>query len=332
MKKVSIIFPVYNVEKYISKAIESVQKQTYVEFELLIIIDGSPDNSKKIALEYSQNDNRIMVLEKKNGGLSDARNYGLEHATGDYIYFMDSDDWIEPKLLEDNIRMIEECNLDFIVFGYYQDNLNNLDEMLDFTEVTPQLGELIKGDKNLFLDSNTLGLLGYAWNKIYRRDFIEKNNFRFEKGVSLVEDILFNTQLYVEADRIVFNKKPYYHYINREVVTLMKTFHSNSFELKKEKNKALYHFLNAWNFNEIDKTLANSLVAGFRYCVHNLFKYKNQLSFWEKIDFIKHMLNDKDITYLIDYYAAETTKDRIYAFLVKNKLALIIASLSVWKS
>lgn len=230
----SVILPCYNVERFLPRAIESVLSQTYTDFELLVVIDGSPDNSCQIVESYAQKDRRIKVFEKENGGLSDARNYGLERATGQFIYFMDSDDWIEPDLLAENLKIIETENIDLVIFGYIQDDEDEQGNVLQSTSVAPQISRLTKGNENIVLDEHHLGLMGYAWNKIYRKSFIDQYHLRFEKGISLVEDILFNSQLYIDADIIRFNPKTYYHYINRPVVTLMKTFHYNSFELQKK--------------------------------------------------------------------------------------------------
>src|SRR5690606_38194995 len=122
MPQTSIILPCYNVENYLPRAIESVLNQTNPDFGLLVVIDCSPDNSKTSAEKYALNDDRMRVFEKPNGGLSDARNYGVERAKGEFIYFMDSDDFIEPDLLEDKLKTIEDENLDFIIFGYTQDD------------------------------------------------------------------------------------------------------------------------------------------------------------------------------------------------------------------
>lgn len=174
MKKVSIILPVYNVEKYIKKSIESVLNQTYTDFELLVIIDGSPDNSKQVAEEFT--DSRIKIFEKENGGLSDARNYGLERAKGQYVYFMDSDDWIEPNLLEDNLKIIEEENLDVVIFGYIQDDEDIDGNILSSQAISPGNAVFLKKNNDLILDRNRLGIMGYAWNKIYRKSFFSESS------------------------------------------------------------------------------------------------------------------------------------------------------------
>lgn len=117
--KVSIIVPVYNVEKYVERCIESIIKQSYKNLEIILIDDGSKDNSGKICDEYAQKDNRIKVIHKKNGGLSDARNTGLNIADGEYICFIDSDDYIHKDLVKDNLEKLIQQKADMICFNRF---------------------------------------------------------------------------------------------------------------------------------------------------------------------------------------------------------------------
>jgi glycosyltransferase involved in cell wall biosynthesis len=323
LKLVSIILPVYNVEKYIAKSIQSVLNQTYTNFELLVIIDGSPDNSKEIASSFS--DERITIYEKENGGLSDARNYGLERAKGDYVYFMDSDDWIEPNLLETSLAGIVKSNSDFVVFGYFQDNEDTMGNLINFDEVLHNEITFKKG--TILFEENTLGLMGYAWNKLYKTSFLNEYNLKFNKGVSLVEDILFNLECFKNSENISFIDSVLYHYINRPVETLIKTFHKDSFELKLLKHNALKSFFDVWSFQEKNNIISISIVAGIRYCVHNLFTFKNDLSFKEKCFFVRKMLNNKETIKYINYYKPKSLADKIYKKLIKYKAVILICVL-----
>lgn len=325
LPKISIILPCYNVEKYIAKSIESILEQSFPHFELLIVVDGSPDSSKLIAEEFALRDSRIAVYEKENGGLSDARNYGLERAKGDYVYFMDSDDWIEPMLLEDILAVISEEKLDLVIFGYIQDNENQTGKVVSSSIRIPENKIFRKEENNLIIDRHLLGILGYAWNKIYKKEFLLKHKLRFEKGTSLVEDILFNTQVYSKTDLLRTIDKAYYHYLNRPVTTLIKKFHPNSFELKKQKNQFLKLFFDAWKVRDSERILSYCIVQGIRYCVHNLFSFKNNLSFQEKKGIIKKMLNDSITEDLIPYYVPVTLKDKMYKYLIQHKQGYIIA-------
>jgi glycosyltransferase involved in cell wall biosynthesis len=316
--------PVYNVEKYITKSIQSVLNQTYKDFELLVIIDGSPDNSKEIAETF--NDTRITIFEKQNGGLSDARNYGLERAKGEFIYFLDSDDWIEPNLLEDTISVFEKKDIDFVIFGYFLDEEDLEGNVISTKEVSTRDIQFVKNNGDLDLDVNTMNILGYAWNKLYRVSFLKVNNIIFDKGVSLVEDILFNSKVYKESNTLTFIDKRLYHYINRPSESLIKTFHKNSFELYLEKSKSIESFLNAWNVaNERkNRILSSVIVSGIRYCVNNLFAFKNSLTEAQKIEYIKMMLHNKETQKFINYYDAVSSFDKLYKKLISNKAVFLL--------
>lgn len=324
MPKISVILPVYNVEQYIAKSIHSVLNQTHTDFELIVVIDGSKDNSEAIAKEFETTDKRVKVYTKPNGGLSDARNYGLNVATGEFIYFLDSDDWIEPNLLEDNIKMLEDKNLDFIVFGFYQDNVDSNEQLIENIPHIPENNEWINSEP-IYFTPYMLNILGYAWNKIYRKGYLDKHQIKFTIGVSLVEDILFNAKVYQYADRIVFNPKPYVHYIQRPVVTLTKQFHEQSFEWVKLKHEGLQEFLNAWSFDNKQEILASNLIGGLRYCVLNLFHYKNQFNFRQKVSYIDKMLNDIDVINYLQFYIPESRNDKIYYQLIKMRAKYAIA-------
>lgn len=321
---VSIIMPVYCVENYIANSIQSVLTQSYNNFELLVIDDGSPDKSMEEVQQFE--DARIKIFHKVNGGLSDARNYGLERASGEYVYFMDSDDWIEAGLLKENIEVLETENLDFLIFGYIQDDENKEGVVLKSTRVVPHNKALVKNTEQIHLDSHTLGILGYAWNKIYRKEFLNKHKLKFEKGTSLVEDILFNTEVYCNTNTLRFVDKPYYHYINRADATLMKTFHPDSFELKKRKTQQLEKFFDEWKVLNKTNMLAHSIIQGVRYCVHNLFAYENQLSFEEKVAYIKMMIKDPLTKKHINNYKTASFTDRIYKYLIITQSAFMIAA------
>src|SRR5690606_637330 len=134
-------------------------------------------------------------------------------------------------------------------------------------------------------------------------------------------DILFNALVYMKLNRIHFNPKAYYHYFNRPVITLMKKFHENSFELKKWKNTVLEDFFEEWNISNRKELLSHLLIQGIRYCIHNLFSYKNQLSFSQKVEFIKKMYQDEMTKRIIKDFHPKGINAKIYKFLIKNRMA-----------
>lgn len=327
MPEVSIILPVYNVEKYIAKSIRSVLNQSVRDFELLIVIDGSPDNSKRIAESFE--DTRIKIFEKKHSGLSDTRNYGLEKASGKFIYFMDPDDWIEPDLLSENIDLIIKENLDFIVFGYYEEFENNSGKITRRNIINSKVAAFVRGQKNLNIDGYHLGILGYAWNKLYRKSFLEEHQCRFAKGISLVEDILFNTSVFAAAEIIRFNHKCYYHYVNRDRESLIRKFHKDSFGLIKRKTEALKYFSDKWDLPCEKELLSNSIVQGINYCIYNIYSCNNSLNEKEKREKVKEIVSDQETRSLISHFPARNHREKLYKESIQNEWVDVVTRLAL---
>lgn len=202
MPKVSVIVPIYNVEKYLEKCINSLLSQTLEDIQIILVNDGSKDNSGNIAREYEKNNkNRIIYVEKENGGLSDARNYGLKYATGDFIAFLDSDDYIEKNAYEEMYNKAIEENADYVECDFIWEFPNkirvdkqypykNKKEMLSFVRVV-------------------------AWNKLIKRQLIIDNNLEFSKGLRY-EDVEFTYKLIPFINKFAYVDKPFIHYVQRE--------------------------------------------------------------------------------------------------------------------
>ena len=210
----SVIVPLYNCEKFISDCLISLVNQTISDdlYEIIVVNDGSTDNGEEKVKEFKNKYNNIKLLSKENGGLSDARNVGLDNASGKYIIFIDADDYVETTLLEEVNKIIN--NQDFIIFGYYTDTYEN-DKLIssiieNFSNNT--LDESIN-NMNILKFSN---LVGFAWNKVYRKNFLDENNIRFEKGTSLIEDILFNSKVIKNSSNYNLIRIPLVHYIQRK--------------------------------------------------------------------------------------------------------------------
>lgn len=230
---VSIIVPAYNVENFLPKCVESLLSQTYSNLEIIIVDDGSTDKTGDIADQYALNFKNIRCIHKENGGLSDARNIGLIHAHGEYVLFFDSDDWVENNIIEDNLNIMIKYDADVVIWGYYADFVNEKGEVIK-TTCNNCKDIMYKKNQNadFLLNENVLGLLGYAWNKMYSRKLLKKSKYTFQKGLSLVEDIVFNTPVLLSAKKIYFNGNPYNHYMQRGIVTLGNRYYKNYLELK----------------------------------------------------------------------------------------------------
>lgn len=200
----SIIIPVYNVEMYISKCIESVKEQTLTDFECLIIDDGTKDKSIEKAIEVIGNDERFKIYHKVNGGLSDARNYGIDKATGEYLFFLDSDDYIGNTLLEDTYNMAKKYDSDIVCFDMmyvYDNGEEKISYGADFE------CKSYKDDQSVIFINNSSN------NKIYRRSFM--NDKRFIKGM-WYEDLAVIPVWLSKANNVSHVGKPLYYYLQRE--------------------------------------------------------------------------------------------------------------------
>lgn len=213
-KLISIIVPIYKVEKYLKKCIESILKQTYKNIEIILVDDGSPDNCGKICDYYKQMDKRIKVIHKNNGGLSEARNYGIREARGDYLLFVDSDDFIAENICEILINNINKYSADMAICNFYYvfENKKAIkNEMSSKKDV--QVLEKENIIREYFLNYSVD--LNVAWNKLYKKDIFKgKNAILFPVG-KLHEDTYIMYKIYYKLNRLVRINKPLYYYRQR---------------------------------------------------------------------------------------------------------------------
>lgn len=207
---ISIIVPIYNVERWLSRCLSSIQDQTFNKYECLLINDGSTDESIKIAQKFEQDDSRFKIFNKKNGGLSDARNYGIVRAKGRYIVFIDSDDFVEKKYLELLINEIMKNKAQIAICGFYitDEDGNKL------SEVNPNEAKNIVTGKDalhyVFKQNGYVNVV--AWNKIYQKNLFD--DIKFEKG-RFYEDEYINFLLFWKVNKICLLNKPLYNYVQR---------------------------------------------------------------------------------------------------------------------
>lgn len=195
--KISVIVPVYNAEKYLHRCMDSILAQTFTDFELLLIDDGSKDQSGAICDEYARKDERVRVWHKENGGVSSARNVGLDNARGEWVTFSDSDDWLEPNAFAYYDEMTKKHSFDYLYCGYF---LNGVPK-------TPE-DEGNFGVKD-FLNKNECDKL---WYGLYLSSAIKRNNIRFDKKITLSEDKLFNYQFLKFCRQVYCARVAFYHY------------------------------------------------------------------------------------------------------------------------
>lgn len=277
MPKVSVIVPVYNVEKYLIKSLDSLVNQTLEDIEIIVVNDGSTDNSKKIIEVYKEKyQDKIKYLEKPNGGLSDARNFGIPHATGEYIAFLDSDDYVELDTYEKMYNKAKEENADMVECDFIW-------EYPDKRKIDN--GIIYNGKKEMLTYARVV-----AWNKLIKRDLLEKYKIEFPKGLRY-EDVEFFYKMVPYYNKVSFVKEPLIHYIQRES-SISKVQNERTKEIfevldnviKYYKNKNLYNEYK----NELEYTYTRLLLCSslFRMVKIKDKKVKKELlnTTWTKLN------------------------------------------------
>lgn len=260
-RKVSIIVPVYNIEKYIVECIESILNQTYRNIELILIDDGSTDKSGVICDEYKNKDGRVVVIHQENKGVSTARNRGLDEATGKYIMFADSDDFLETYAIELMVKSIRNC--DMTICGYIEKfaNKNIKHNIIE--------SETIIGNKKaieLLFDRKYYG--GYLWNKIFIADRIKENGLKFDTKIHMCEDLVFVCKYLLTATKVNLIPQELYYYRMRKS--------SMVWNAKSDKFKSLFDA-----YDVIYKLLENNkeiLNDNLKYmCITDIFRHEKKL-------------------------------------------------------
>jgi len=304
---ISVIIPVYNVDKYLSRCIDSVINQTYKNLEIILIDDGSTDNSGKICDEYALKNNRIIVIHKQNEGVSSARNTGLNIATGNYIGFVDSDDYIEPDMYEVLYNLlikneVEVSCCDYFVFSrkekkYVQSLDNTINGILYINEIL----------------NTKSGHGGFLWNKLYSKNLI--GNIQFDETLIFGEDYVFVIDVFMKAKKIAFCKDAKYYYCyNPNSVTKRKFF----------KKKYLKHI--EFYDKLINYCKKNHLKIGYK-------KYKTRqlcwiISFLSWIAEEKSIMEKKSLEILLKYARKNLFYCLFGTFGIKSKCFLIVSCIN----
>lgn len=298
--KVSIIMPVYKVEEYVGKAIESIQAQTLTDWEFLIVDDGTPDRSGEICDEYAAKDGRIHVIHKENGGAPSARNMAIELAKGEYFYFLDSDDWAESTMLEDMYNLAKRDNAQLVVAGFYIDTyIGNgqfmTDDYLVEDAVYPDKESFRKNAYKLF-DKN---LLYTPWNKLFEAKYVMENNLRFP--TTFWDDFPFNVSVVRNVERVTVTSKQYYHFLRARTESETAAYRPGMYEKREEEHGWMMDLYKEWHVGDAASTemIARRYVERFIGCVENITNPKCELSNKEKRQEIKKMLANPRVSKMV---------------------------------
>ncbi len=304
---VTIAVAAYNVEKFIRKGMDFVFAQTYSNVEIILVDDGSTDSTSDICDELKLEHNNLTVIHKKNGGLGSARNTGIEHAHGKYIYFFDVDDAISPDLIEYNVYISEKYKSQLNIFSFhvlnYNDPKDNGEDIV-LEERFINDNEILKKvycDKLLFTKHGN----GFVWNKFYLLSFIKDNKLKFGNQ-KIQQDEPFNMQLYPILKRVYISSKVLYKYFIYSSGNNGTRFLMDKFEIVTE---VFYKFINFYNVWEIkDKRVLDYIYNRYwnniiQSLTSNMIHKDNPMKYSEKINHMKKIIESNEVKRLIKYEA-----------------------------
>lgn len=271
---ISVVVPVYNAEKMLKYCIDSILNQCYNNVELLLINDGSTDNSGALCDEYAQKDGRVKAVHQANAGVSAARNKGIELSSGEYICFVDSDDYIDREYFSQLLKLKEQApQCDNIWCGFYTTSSYTGKDILEQAVLEPDIS-VSHTDRQHIMDLHKRRLDCGPYCKLYSAAVIKANGIRFPKGYSLGEDLIFNLEYLDHTDgRILILNKPLYFYVTDSQGSLTKKFHEDLFEKYKCLHAAMLEYLSRWNCDSKQlESFYESCFYIYDYVLRNTFK------------------------------------------------------------
>lgn len=330
MPLISVIVPIYNAEKFLHYCIDSILNQTVIDFELILVDDGSTDNSGKICDEYSEKDNRIWVIHKPNGGVSSARNSGIEAAQGEYICFVDSDDYLESNYLKELIetkRKYPDFDNVWCGFQTVEDYLKNNRNAF----AAENNKDYSFSDLNSIMDLFEKWFVQMPWNKLYKTKTIVENSIVFPPELSLGEDYIFNLR-YLDCTngKIVVINKPLYDYLRDGKESLDNKYYPNLLEIYRRLNSETEKYAQKWKLSEeqISK-MYNSFFFRLEAVLRNTFNENNKSSLRTKLKYNNRILKSSDFRESMDKMNAHIHPLYRFAYKSKNYIFVLFLNLIV---
>ena len=305
---ISVIVPVYNVEKYLEECINSIINQTYKNLEIILVDDGSKDNSSRICDELSKKDSRIRVIHKENGGVSDTRNVGILNSTGKYIQFADSDDFMEDNMIETLYKDIVESKAEVAMCSYYlfKNGIKTTDANYEKEIYNKEqiLGEILLDEK----------IRSYAWNKLFKKNLFDE--IQFPNG-KVFEDIYIIPRVLEKSEKVVFNNTPLYYYRHRDnsiskikSISRIESAINNSYLRYKQINKKIKD-LKIYNINSMLNRICCEYFENQDYLENNIFFEKFSIIIKEILqEYFNNYscINKLKLDYNIDLFIKEYNK------------------------
>lgn len=316
---VSIIVPVYNVEKYLSRCVESLIAQTYREIEIILVDDGSRDNSGKLCDEWAKKDSRIKVVHKMNGGLASARNAGLQHANGQYICFVDSDDWVHEQYVGKQYDVLKKYHADISVCSHSIEFVNDhISQPVVF-----QIEECFERQRmaeGIYLLED-VDVFNTVWNKMYSRKSI--GDLLFELNSEPGEDLLFNVECFINVNKIVVMPDVLYFYMRQDEMTLTSKYKKGLFELSQKFNRVQKKLYETYNMvgTEYYSTYTKAYIYRMFTCIPNMYRKNSDMTSLQREEVFGKLKEDKDLLLYLNDNAIDDVHIKYMKKMLKTKSA-----------
>lgn len=321
MPEVSVIVPVYNVEKYLHRCVDSILAQTFHDFELILVDDGSPDNSGAICDEYAEKDSRVVVIHKPNGGVSSARNCGLDRARGKYVMFCDSDDYVADTWIEKMHQLIcqENVCMGMCLCTRVKNNSssNNRTIRKKYAEILP---------RSFFWMLYEDGLMNCVWDKIFRLTVIQEHNIQFDESIICAEDTLFVLE-YIKYSTGAFGicNEVQYFYIYDNSYSLTKRYIDNRWDITRVVFESLIEVTTQCgiDFTHISDSYYSRYIHSIAICLANNMNPKSGMRFFDMLCKNKAILSSKECK-LAFKHGSFNGFHKLYKFILKTRCALLV--------
>ena len=289
---ISIIIPAYNVEAWLSRAVESLQAQTFSDFELLLVNDGSTDDTGALCDRLAASDARIHVIHQQNGGAARARNTAIAQATSEFLYFMDGDDWCEPTMLEDLHRLASAQQLDLVVTGFYIDTYYADDKF--YRELRTAPDKVFSTQQEFREHAHELfdaQLLYAPWNKLYRRSYLSEHGITFPE--TFWDDLPFNLGIIRDIERVGCLNERYYHFLRARAESENTKYRADMYQKREEEHAWLCELYQQWGVEShaVQEFLARRYAERLVGCVENVTNKSCTLSPAEKRAEVARMIS-----------------------------------------
>lgn len=330
MAEISIIVPIYNGEKYIDKCINMILTQTFKDFELLLIDDGSTDNSKKICNRYATKDKRIRLISKENQGTWAARNRAIDESTGKYIVFFDCDDWYEDNLLAEMYENIESTDVDLVISGQFDVIVNQIGKVVSSIKVLPEKHSYSTRDEILdnFINLRKESIGDVLWNKIYKSEIIKKYNIKFD-NFKRGEDTIFNANYYEHIDTCRVIDKSLYKYRVESSNPVWLKYSDNYFNIVLEENNTIVNKLKEWDRYDDNARAYQSTHFIYRMTEHFLWVvHQKKLNVKAKSKKIYDIITNKEVEKNLLYATVIGTFSRGIIQMMKSRNVFLILILT----